>query len=135
MDFLGIGLPELLVILVITLLVVGPQRLPEMAAQLARFIREFRRYTANLSREFTGALEDFEREYSEVREEWKEVKRGLARDSQAIESQIAGAAKDAQEGLRVEPAGGPPPTRPQASSQHQPPGPGASSGAAANGDR
>jgi len=56
MDFLGIGLPELLVILIITLIVVGPQRLPQMAAQLARLIREFRRHTANLSREFTGVL-------------------------------------------------------------------------------
>ena len=135
MDFLGIGLPEFLVILIITLIVVGPQRLPQMAAQLARLIREFRRHTANLSSEFTGVLEEFEREYSEVREEWKEVRRGLERDSQAIESQIAGAAKDAQEGLRVEPPDGPPPSRPQASSQDQPPGPGASSGAPADRDR
>lgn len=135
MDFLGIGLPELLVILIITLIVVGPQRLPQMAAQLARLIRDFRRHTANLSREFTGVLEEFEREYSEVREEWKEVRRGLERDSRAIESQIAGAAKDAQEGLRVEPPGNQPPSGPQASSQARPSGPGASPGAAANRDR
>lgn len=134
MDFLGIGLPELLVILIITLIVVGPQRLPQMAAQLARLIREFRRHTANLSREFTGVLEEFEREYSEVREEWKEVRRGLERDSQAIESQIAGVAKDAQEGLRVEPLDSPPPSRPQASGQDQPPTAGASSGAAVDRD-
>jgi Tat protein translocase TatB subunit len=131
MDFLGVGLPELLVILVLILIVVGPQRLPQMAAQLARLIRDFRRYTANLSREFTGVLEEFEREYSEAREEWKEMRRGLERDSQAIESQIAGAAKDAQEGLRVELPARPSPSNPQASGQDQPPRVAASSDTAA----
>ena len=44
MEFLGIGLPELLVILVLALIVVGPNRLPEVAANLARFVRAARRY-------------------------------------------------------------------------------------------
>ena len=72
MEFLGIGLPELLVILLLTLIVVGPQRLPEVATQIARAMRELRRYTSGLSREVTEALGDLEKEYKSVREEWKE---------------------------------------------------------------
>jgi sec-independent protein translocase protein TatB len=40
---LNVGPQELLVILVIALLVVGPQRLPELSRQLGRGLREFRK--------------------------------------------------------------------------------------------
>lgn len=39
----GIGMPELLVILVVALLVLGPKRLPEIAKSLGRGIAEFRK--------------------------------------------------------------------------------------------
>jgi Tat protein translocase TatB subunit len=39
----GIGTPELLVILVLALVVVGPQRLPELARTIGRALREFRK--------------------------------------------------------------------------------------------
>ena len=42
MDFLGIGLPEIILILIIAAVVIGPKRLPEVAVQLARVIRQLR---------------------------------------------------------------------------------------------
>ena len=102
MEFLGVGLPELLVILLITLIVVGPQRLPEMAAQIARAMREFRRYTSSLSREVTEALEDLEKEYSAVREEWKEVGEAVRHDVKAMEAEVSGAVDDARAALSAE---------------------------------
>jgi Tat protein translocase TatB subunit len=110
MDFLGVGLPELLVILVITLIVVGPQRLPEMASQIARAMREFRRYTSNITRDVTEALEDLEKEYKAVQEEWKEVGEAVRRDVKDMEAEVSGAVEDARAGLKAEerPAGGQP---------------------------
>jgi len=39
----GIGLPELIVIMVVALLVVGPSRLPELARSLGKTFQEFKR--------------------------------------------------------------------------------------------
>jgi Sec-independent protein secretion pathway components len=39
----GIGLPELIVIMVVALLVVGPSKLPELAKSLGRAFSEFKR--------------------------------------------------------------------------------------------
>ncbi|RTZ92434.1 MAG: twin-arginine translocase subunit TatB [Deltaproteobacteria bacterium] len=41
----GIGMTELLVILVIALIIFGPKRLPELAKQLGKAMREFRKAT------------------------------------------------------------------------------------------
>ncbi len=38
----GIGVPELLILLVVILLVFGPKRLPEMGRSLGRGMREFK---------------------------------------------------------------------------------------------
>jgi Tat protein translocase TatB subunit len=55
-NFLGMGPMELMVILVLALIVVGPGKLPEMAGQVGRVIREFRRTTSDLSSEFSRTL-------------------------------------------------------------------------------
>ena len=41
----NIGAGELIVILVVALLILGPKRLPELARGLGKFMREFRRQT------------------------------------------------------------------------------------------
>ena len=39
----GIGMPELIVILVIALIVIGPQKLPDLARSLGKGLAEFKR--------------------------------------------------------------------------------------------
>jgi len=39
----GIGIPEIIVILIVALLVVGPAKLPELAKSLGKALSEFRR--------------------------------------------------------------------------------------------
>ena len=40
--FSGIGVPELLIVLVIALIVLGPKKLPEFARSVGRGVREFK---------------------------------------------------------------------------------------------
>jgi sec-independent protein translocase protein TatA len=46
----GIGMPELIVILVILLIVIGPQKLPDLARSLGKGLAEFRRATDDFKR-------------------------------------------------------------------------------------
>jgi Tat protein translocase TatB subunit len=58
----GIGLPELLVIHVVALLVLGPKRLPEVAKTLGKGLAEFRKATADITEELRDAQRSLEEE-------------------------------------------------------------------------
>lgn len=51
----GIGVQELLVILVVALIVLGPERLPDVARMLGKGMAELRKATAGLGDELRGA--------------------------------------------------------------------------------
>jgi sec-independent protein translocase protein TatA len=58
----GIGMPELMVILVVALVVLGPKRLPEIARALGKGLAEFRRATSDINEELQKAQRAVEAE-------------------------------------------------------------------------
>jgi Tat protein translocase TatB subunit len=52
----GIGMPELLVIFVVALVVLGPKRLPELARTLGKAMAEFRRQSTDIIDEFQNQM-------------------------------------------------------------------------------
>ena len=48
----GIGMPELLVILGLAIIILGPKKIPEVARGLGRAMREFRRATDDMKEQF-----------------------------------------------------------------------------------
>jgi len=72
----GIGPTELIVILGIALLVLGPKRLPELARSLGRGLAEFRRATSDVTEEFDNARVMLEEETREAaRAERRELRK------------------------------------------------------------
>lgn len=59
---LGIGLPELLMILVLGLLVLGPQRLPEVARMVGRAYGQLRRASEEFQNTIRQDIDAFERQ-------------------------------------------------------------------------
>jgi len=47
----GIGMPELIVIAIVALLVIGPKRLPELASALGKGLTEFKRAMTSVKEE------------------------------------------------------------------------------------
>lgn len=73
MQMFGVGLPELMVVMVLAVLVIGPERLPGFAADLARWIRRARAYGQHLTRDFNDVIGELEKEAGASREDWKEI--------------------------------------------------------------
>ena len=68
----GIGLPELVIIIIVALLVVGPAKLPEVARSLGKALGEFRR----LADDVKETIEQEMTEEEEKKEEPGEQKEG-----------------------------------------------------------
>jgi len=56
----GIGMPELILILAVALIVLGPRRLPEIARALGKGLAEFRRATDELKDELRQVEQEIE---------------------------------------------------------------------------
>lgn len=85
----GIGMPELLVILAVALIVIGPKKLPDLAKSLGRAMGEFKRATRDLKdsiQQETG-LDD-------VRESFKEFNQDLKGPVDLGEQAPAGSPSD-----------------------------------------
>lgn len=61
MDFLGVGVPELAVIIVLAIIFIGPRDMPKLAGRAAKFLRELRQmsdgFTTQWRREINAATE------------------------------------------------------------------------------
>ena len=71
--FSNIGITELVVILLLALLVVGPERLPEMGRRLAEVLRDLRKAYENLTKELGPELQSIQQTTQELRESVESV--------------------------------------------------------------
>jgi sec-independent protein translocase protein TatB len=99
-EILGVGPLEIVVILIVALLIFGPDRLPEIGASLGKAVRELR----NLSREVTqgmdsarqavvGPIEELSRPFQEASQAVQDVTQAagaLSHPAQALEKALVG---------------------------------------------
>lgn len=71
--FSNIGITELVVILLLALLVVGPERLPEFGRRLAGILRDLRKAYDNLTAELGPELQSIQKTTQELRESVESV--------------------------------------------------------------
>ena len=76
----GIGTPELIIILVIALVVIGPKHLPEMARALGKGLGEFKKATNELKKTISADddLREISKSLSEAKDEvYGSIKKGM----------------------------------------------------------
>src|SRR3954470_18723676 len=78
----GIGYQEMFVLLVVSLVVFGPARLPELAGQVGRWVRDFRRMSSDLTGEFQSTFSEID-----------EVKKSFERELKSAAGELDSAGK------------------------------------------
>ncbi len=81
----GIGMPELILIAVVALIVLGPKKLPDLAKSLGRALREFKKATAELKETF-----QVDSEISEAKKAFSEFHSEV---NKTIQSEVEGVVK------------------------------------------
>ena len=71
----GIGMPEMILILAIALIVLGPKKLPDLAKSLGRALREFKKATTELkeSIDVDNELTDVKKAFDEMNDDIREA--------------------------------------------------------------
>jgi len=71
----GIGVPEMLLILAIALIVIGPKKLPDLAKSLGRALGEFKKATSDIkeSLEIETDLTDVKKAFDEMNQDIRET--------------------------------------------------------------
>lgn len=86
----GIGSTELIVILIVALIVIGPAKLPEMAKSLGKALGEFRRVSTDVKRTI-----EMEAEQADQKARTEQAKKELFPETDASQATPAAVQKDA----------------------------------------
>jgi sec-independent protein translocase protein TatB len=87
----GMGMPEIIMILAIALIVIGPRKLPDLGRSLGRAMREFRKATSEFksSLNIDDDLGDVRRSFTEMNADLKSTLSAAAFDDKAGSAQDA----------------------------------------------
>ena len=75
----GIGMPEMLLLLAVALIVVGPKKLPDLAKSIGRSLGEFKKATRDIKESF-----DPDNELSDVKQAFDDMNKTIQKPLDAI---------------------------------------------------
>ena len=118
MNFFGVGPFEVALVAIIAVIVLGPERIPGVAVQLARAYRYMRGYATDATADIRKELEELTKEYDEIRKEFREFQSSASKDVMSITAEIDKTLKQTRaqpnpEQPIIEPGGEPPPKAPK----------------------
>ncbi len=87
----GVGATEAFIIAVVALVIFGPQRLPELAGQAGRWIREFRKMTSDLTGEFEKTIAEVDDIKDTFRREMKSMVDEVDTVADSVKSDLSSA--------------------------------------------
>lgn len=113
MNFFGVGAFELALVAVVAVIVLGPDRIPGVAVQLARAVKYMRGYANDATADIRKELQELTKDYDEVRKELTEFRQSVSKDVTSVADEVSKAVQQGRPtidpGPIIEPGGDPPP--------------------------
>ncbi len=94
----GIGMPELIIILVIALIVIGPKKLPEIARSLGKGLAEFKRASDDFRQNINEEAKALEEKEALAKEALAKEEATPAQKEPVVQSKEAGVKHDGNAG-------------------------------------
>jgi len=73
----GIGLPEIIIILIVALIVFGPKKLPDLAKSLGKGLAEFKKATDDLKSNIESDISHVQNEINEIKDVTADLKEDI----------------------------------------------------------
>lgn len=96
----GIGLSELIIIGIVALLVVGPEKLPEMATKLGRFIWDLRRSWDEVRDTVRSEMMNIKQPFDEIRKAGLEAGEMVKKEAQKIKDEVRAVKTETEASLK-----------------------------------
>jgi sec-independent protein translocase protein TatB len=122
MNFFGVGPLEIFLVMVIAVVVLGPERIPGVAVEVARLVKFLRGYATDATSQLREEMGELTREYEEVRKELQEFRQSVRNDLTAATQQMTRVIEEVEP--IMEPGGELPPERAAGPNGAQKPAPG-----------
>ena len=88
MNFFGVGPLELALVIAVAVIFLGPERIPEVAVQIAKAVKFLRGYATSATSQMRTELDELTREYEEVRRELREFRKDIQKDVTSMADQV-----------------------------------------------
>ncbi len=93
-NIFGIGIPEVLVVVILLLIVVGPERLPTVARQVGRMVGQMQQYARAFRDEYLNEFSDLRSEVEASTREVTAVRQQISDSSASIDTEVRGLDQD-----------------------------------------
>lgn len=112
MDFLGVGVQEVIAIIILALIFIGPRELPRLASRAAKFLRDLRQVSNAFMGEWRRELEELDpggeirelkSELDETRQSLQDARRDMGKAFTEVGKDIEDTAKTAQNAANLKP--------------------------------
>jgi sec-independent protein translocase protein TatB len=89
MNLFGIGPLEIFLVAIVAVIVLGPERFPEVAVQLARAIKFLRGYANEATSELREEFAELTKEYEQIRKELDDVRGTVNKEAASINQKMS----------------------------------------------
>ncbi len=97
MEIFGIGILEVMAVMLLMAIIFGPHRLPEIAKQAGRAVRELREYARDFRDEYLTDFEEVREEYLEVRHELEQTDNEFRDEMKELDEDLRTTVRDAEQ--------------------------------------